>query len=153
MNALELKVPPPLVALVTGLLMWWAAKLVPPLALPGVARIAVAVVFAGVGVGLAMSGVLTFRRAKTTVNPTTPAAASALVRTGVFRFTRNPMYLGLLLCLVAWAIFLSSVLALLIAPLFVVYMNRFQIVPEERELARHFGAEFQAYRERVRRWL
>ncbi|MCW5570255.1 MAG: isoprenylcysteine carboxylmethyltransferase family protein [Steroidobacteraceae bacterium] len=152
MNALELKVPPPLVALVTGLLMWWAAKLVPPLALPGVARIAVAVVFAGVGVGLAMSGVLTFRRAKTTVNPTTPAAASALVRTGVFRFTRNPMYLGLLLCLVAWAIFLSSVLALLSAPLFVVYMNRFQIAPEERALAALFGDSFAAYKRDVRRW-
>lgn len=152
MNALELKVPPPLVALVTGLLMWLAAKLVPPLALPGVARIAVAVVFAGVGVGLAMSGVLTFRRAKTTVNPTTPAAASALVRTGVFRFTRNPMYLGLLLCLVAWAIFLSSVLALLIAPLFVVYMNRFQIAPEERALAALFGDNFAAYKRDVRRW-
>lgn len=152
MNALELKVPPPLVALVTGLLMWLAAKLVPPLALPGVARIAVAVVFAGVGVGLAMSGVLTFRRAKTTVNPTTPAAASALVRTGVFRFTRNPMYLGLLLCLVAWAIFLSSVLALLIAPLFVVYMNRFQIAPEERALAALFGDSFAAYKRDVRRW-
>lgn len=152
MNALELKVPPPLVALVTGLLMWWAAKLVPPLALPGVARIAVAVVFAGVGVGLAMSGVLTFRRAKTTVNPTTPAAASALVRTGVFRFTRNPMYLGLLLCLVAWAIFLSSVLALLSAPLFVVYMNRFQIAPEERALAALFGDNFAAYKRDVRRW-
>lgn len=152
MNALELKVPPPLVALVTGLLMWWAAKLVPPLALPGVARIAVAVVFAGVGVGLAMSGVLTFRRAKTTVNPTTPAAASALVRTGVFRFTRNPMYLGLLLCLVAWAIILSSVLALLIAPLFVVYMNRFQIAPEERALAALFGDSFAAYKRDVRRW-
>lgn len=152
MNALELKVPPPLVALVTGLLMLWAAKLVPPLALPGVARIAVAVVFAGVGVGLAMSGVLTFRRAKTTVNPTTPAAASALVRTGVFRFTRNPMYLGLLLCLVAWAIFLSSVLALLSAPLFVVYMNRFQIAPEERALAALFGDSFAAYKRDVRRW-
>lgn len=152
MNALELKVPPPLVALVTGLLMWLAAKLVPPLALPGVARIAVAVVFAGVGVGLAMSGVLTFRRAKTTVNPTTPAAASALVRTGVFRFTRNPMYLGLLLCLVAWAIILSSVLALLIAPLFVVYMNRFQIAPEERALAALFGDSFAAYKRDVRRW-
>jgi len=151
-NALELKVPPPLVALVTGLLMWLAAKLVPPLALPGVARIAVAVVFAGVGVGLAMSGVLTFRRAKTTVNPTTPAAASALVRTGVFRFTRNPMYLGLLLCLVAWAIILSSVLALLIAPLFVVYMNRFQIAPEERALAALFGDNFAAYKRDVRRW-
>ncbi len=152
MNALELKVPPPLVALVTGLLMWWAAKLVPPLALPGVTRIAAAVALAGCGVGLAISGVLTFRRAKTTVNPTTPAAASALVRTGVFRFTRNPMYLGLLLCLVAWAIFLSSVLALLIAPLFVVYMNRFQIAPEERALAALFGDSFAAYKRDVRRW-
>lgn len=152
MNSLELKIPPPLVALVTGLLMWSAARLVPPLALPDVMRVAVAVVLAGAGVGLAVAGVLTFRRAKTTVNPTTPAAASALVRTGVFRFTRNPMYLGLLLCLVAWAIYLSNVLALLIAPLFVLFMNRFQIAPEERALAALFGDSFAAYKRDVRRW-
>ena len=152
MNSLELKIPPPLVALLTGLLMWSAARLVPPLALPGVMRVAVAVVLAGAGVGLAISGVLTFKRAKTTVNPTTPAAASALVRTGVFRFTRNPMYLGLLLCLVAWAVYLSNALALLIVPLFVLYMNRFQIAPEERALATLFGDAYAAYKREVRRW-
>ncbi len=152
MNSLELKIPPPVVALLTGLLMWSAARLVPPLALPGVTRIAAAVALAGCGVGLAISGVLTFRRAKTTVNPTTPAAASALVRTGAFRFTRNPMYLGLLLCLVAWAVYLSNVLALLITPLFVLYMNRFQIAPEERALAALFGDSFAEYKREVRRW-
>ena len=152
MNSLELKIPPPLVALLTGLLMWSATRLVPPLALPGVARVAVAAVLVGVGVGLAISGVLTFKRAKTTVNPTTPAAASALVRTGVFRFTRNPMYLGLLLCLVAWAVYLSNALALLIVPLFVLFMNRFQIAPEERALAALFGDSFAAYKRDVRRW-
>ncbi|HQW07963.1 MAG TPA: isoprenylcysteine carboxylmethyltransferase family protein [Steroidobacteraceae bacterium] len=152
MTSLELKIPPPLVALLTGLLMWSATRLVPPLALPGVARVAVAAVLVGVGVGLAISGVLTFKRAKTTVNPTTPAAASALVRTGVFRFTRNPMYLGLLLCLVAWAVYLSNALALLIVPLFVLYMNRFQIAPEERALATLFGDAYAAYKREVRRW-
>ena len=111
-----------------------------------------AAVLVGVGVGLAISGVLTFKRAKTTVNPTTPAAASALVRTGVFRFTRNPMYLGLLLCLVAWAVYLSNALALLIVPLFVLYMNRFQIAPEERALATLFGDAYAAYKREVRRW-
>ena len=152
MTSLELKIPPPLVALLTGLLMWSATRLVPPLALPGVARVAVAAVLVGVGVGLAISGVLTFKRAKTTVNPTTPAAASALVRTGVFRFTRNPLYLGLLLCLVAWAVYLSNALALLIVPLFVLYMNRFQIAPEERALATLFGDAYAAYKREVRRW-
>jgi len=152
MTSLELKIPPPLVAFLTGLLMWSATRLVPPLALPGVARVAVAAVLVGVGVGLAISGVLTFKRAKTTVNPTTPAAASALVRTGVFRFTRNPMYLGLLLCLVAWAVYLSNALALLIVPLFVLYMNRFQIAPEERALATLFGDAYAAYKREVRRW-
>ena len=152
MTSLELKIPPPLVALLTGLLMWSATRLVPPLALPGVARVAVAAVLVGVGVGLAISGVLTFKRAKTTVNPTTPAAASALVRTGVFRFTRNPMYLSLLLCLVAWAVYLSNALALLIVPLFVLYMNRFQIAPEERALATLFGDAYAAYKREVRRW-
>ena len=76
-----------------------------------------------------------------------------LVAVGFYRYTRNPMYVGMLLALLAFSVVLASPASLLILPAFVVYMNRFQIVPEERELARNFGIEFQAYRARVRRWL
>lgn len=152
MRSLELKIPPPLVAFLTGLLMWVASKLVAPVTLPRALRIGIAVALACLGAAIALAGVVEFRRARTTVNPLTPGAAAVLVRGGVFRFSRNPMYLGLLLCLVAWAVYLSNLLALFVVPLFVLYMNRFQIAPEERALTALFGDAYAAYRQGVRRW-
>ncbi|NER62664.1 isoprenylcysteine carboxylmethyltransferase family protein [Pseudomonas sp. MAFF212427] len=99
------------------------------------------------------AGVLSFRRARTTVNPLKPETASALVRSGVYRYTRNPMYLGFATVLVAWAILLAWPPALLGVLGFVVYMNLFQIGPEERALARRFGGEFAQYCNGVRRWV
>ena len=104
------------------------------------------------GALVVVSGVFAFRRAGTTVDPTRPQAASSLVNTGIYRFSRNPMYLGMLLGLLGWAAWLTSLLAAFLVVGFVGYMNRFQIAPEERTLAAKFGAEFSAYKSRVRRW-
>ena len=82
-----------------------------------------------------------------------PGETTALVAVGVYKLTRNPMYLGMLLMLIGWAIFLSNVVAFAFLPVFVLYINRFQIEPEERVLALKFGSEFAAYQTRVRRWL
>jgi protein-S-isoprenylcysteine O-methyltransferase Ste14 len=87
------------------------------------------------------------------MNPIKASAASSLVTSGVYRYTRNPMYLGLSVTLMAWAVFLSNLLALVAVPLFVLYISRFQISPEERVLSSLFGAEYAAYKEKVRRWL
>lgn len=106
-----------------------------------------------VGVSLDAIALLYFFRSRTTINPLKPASASALVTGGIYRFTRNPMYLGLATLLLAWATYLGSLAALAGVPLFVLYMNRFQIAPEERALEARFGAEYIAYRRRVRRWL
>ena len=94
-----------------------------------------------------------FRRGKTTVNPMTPEAASTLVTAGVYRWTRNPMYLGFGVALVGWAVWLANGAAFVPLFLYVLYMNRFQIGPEERALEARFGAAFTDYRKRVRRWL
>lgn len=153
MSALELKIPPVALALLVGAAMWGAAVWVPGLAgpLPRLPAVALLLVLAGALV--AVLGVASFRRAKTTVNPTTPGAASALVDSGIYRYTRNPMYLGLLLVLAGWGLWLAHALALLGLPAFVVYMNRFQIVPEERALTAVFGDAFAVYRQKVRRWI
>ena len=82
-----------------------------------------------------------------------PAKTTSLVAGGVYRFTRNPMYLGLLLVLAGWAVFLSNALAFALLPAFIAYIGRFQIAPEERALAAKFGTEYEAYRTEVRRWL
>jgi protein-S-isoprenylcysteine O-methyltransferase Ste14 len=105
------------------------------------------------GIAFSGAGVLAFRRARTTVNPTRPEEATRLVRSGVYRITRNPMYVGLSCLLVAWAVFLSSLWALLGPLAFVLYIGRFQITPEERALAKLFASEYAAYRAEVRRWL
>lgn len=96
---------------------------------------------------------LAIARARTTVNPVRPDAASSLVVSGIYRFTRNPMYLAFLLILLVLGLRLGNVGALLIALTFVAYMNRFQIEPEERALRRRFGEAFEDYQARVRRWI
>ncbi len=153
MDALELKVPPPVLALCLALLMWFTSLLVPSVVVPFGVRLGVALALVVIGQSIGISGIVSFRRARTTINPVKPSAASSLVTSGVYRVTRNPMYLGLLVTLVAWAVFLSNLVALLAAPLFVLYINRFQINPEERVLSSLFGAEYAVYKEKVRRWL
>ncbi len=153
MPSLELKVPPPAVAFVIAVLMWLLALIAPALGFAVPARTLVAMVLAAAGVATAIAGITTFARAKTTVNPTTPEASSSLVSWGIYSITRNPMYLGLLLVLTAWAVFLSHPLPFLLLPGYLLYINRFQIAPEERALTSLFGREFAAYRSRVRRWI
>ncbi|MCX7173499.1 MAG: isoprenylcysteine carboxylmethyltransferase family protein [Proteobacteria bacterium] len=153
MNALELKIPPVPLALAFGGAMWLVSVQLPELsfALPG--RVAVAAALSGLGGIFAISGMIAFRNAMTTFNPMRPGAASALVTSGAYRLSRNPMYAGLLLTLGGWSVFLSHTLAFLFLPAFVAYMNRFQISPEEKALSSKFGEEFAAYTQRVRRWL
>ncbi len=151
---MHLKVPPvPLMVVVAGL-MAAVAKLTPGLrfALPGSTPLAV-LFFAAGSVTCAL-GVVAFRQARTTVDPTRPGRASTLVVAGVYRWTRNPMYLGLLGLLIGWALHLSNLAAALLGPpIFVAWLNRFQIVPEEAALDETFGASYSEYRRRVRRWL
>lgn len=153
MNALELKVPPVAVALLAGAGMWLAASVLPSLAFPFPYQQIVAAVLAVAGGVVAGLGVVSFRRAQTTVNPIKPQAASSLVTTGIYRFSRNPMYLGILLGLAGVAAFLANAATLIFLPAFIMYMNRFQITPEERVLSAMFGPDFTAYRQRVRKWM
>jgi protein-S-isoprenylcysteine O-methyltransferase Ste14 len=149
MRALELKIPPPVVALLVATAMWGISLTTPSAEAGVVAAIAIALA----GVGFAIAGSLAFRRAKTTVNPLKPETTTSLVTSGVYRFTRNPMYIGLALVLLGWAVFVSSALALLGPLVFILYMSRFQIVPEERVLSGMFGTAYSAYQAKVRRWL
>ena len=153
MSVLELKVPPPIVALVLALLMWLTPAVAGLVQIPYLARVLCAVVLVCVGQGIGIAGMLAFRRAKTTVSPVKPSLASSLVIRGVYRYTRNPMYVGFSLTLLAWAVFLANPLAVLWVAVYVLYITRFQIIPEERVLVSLFGAEYEAYKARVRRWV
>ena len=153
MPSLELKVPPVPIAAVFAAAMFGVSLLAPAatVVIPGCNVVAVGLALLGSAVALA--GVFAFRSARTTVNPLDPSAASAVVSSGVYRLSRNPMYLGFLLALAGWAVYLSNALAALFLPAFVAYMNRFQIEPEERAMLAKFGPEFTRYMAAVRRWV
>lgn len=153
MAALEAKVPPPIVALAVALGMWVVARYTPTVEVLGSLRVWVAVILAVVGVGFSAAGIAAFRRAKKTLDPLKPETASSLVTTGIYQVTRNPMYVGMLFVLLAWAAFLSAPWSLAGPALFVAYMTPFQILPEERALTSGFGDAYLTYKARVRRWL
>ncbi|MFL6623583.1 MAG: methyltransferase family protein [Sulfurifustis sp.] len=150
---MELKIPPPILLVIAGVLMWLAARYAPNLAFvaPGAGAVGIVLMIAGIAVSV--SGARAFHRVDTTKDPRHPERTTALVTGGIYRITRNPMYLGLALVLVGWGIFLSNVLSLLGVVVFLGYLNRFQIVPEERALEARFGEAYRQYKQTVRRWL
>lgn len=152
---LEHKIPPPVVGLACAGLAWWLAHAAPALALqlPGRLALGLALILAAAGFALELWGLWTFRRHRTTPNPLAPERARTVVQTGPYRYTRNPMYLGVALQLLAWCGYLGNPLALLALAAFVAYMTRFQILPEERALAQRFGESYLRYLRSVRRWI
>ena len=153
MSFLETKIPPPLVGFLSALLMWWAAKHLPIIVISTEVQYSLMAVFFSLGILFDLAGVISFRAAKTTVNPLKPDSASSLVTSGIYRFTRNPMYVGFVFFLFAWAIFLSCVWVVVFIIGYIAYVHYFQIVPEERALARLFPQKFSEYRALVRPWL
>ena len=153
MDKLELKVPPVAVFVVFGALMWGLAGALPGLFFPVPGAAIIAAVLASIGAALGVAGLLAFRRHGTTVHPIHPDKASAIVSEGVYRHTRNPMYLGLALFLLAWGAWLSNLVSLAGVPAFIAYMTRFQIRPEEQALLAKFGPAFGDYMQSARRWL
>ena len=150
---MQLLIPPPIVGLLCGAAMWGLDEVFPSNAIDFAARIYVVLACVVVGVAIEGLSVVKFLRAKTTVTPLNPNKTSALVITGLYRISRNPMYLGMLALLTGWALWLANPLAVLVLPIFVAYITWFQIRPEEAALTAKFGAEYEAYCRRVRRWL
>jgi protein-S-isoprenylcysteine O-methyltransferase Ste14 len=152
-QVLELKIPPVALVIIIGFAMWLGRAFAPVFNFQFPFQSIVAWLFAFLGITVSALGFLEFRRAKTTLNPTTPGSSSSLVTHGVYQHTRNPMYLGFLLILLGWATATANLLAFLFLPAFVLYMNEFQITPEERALVGIFGDEFKRYCSHVRRWI
>lgn len=152
---LELKIPPLAVLAVMALVMWASSLLFPALAIPmhATVRLGAAPGIALCGVLVSLAGVLAFRKAETTVNPLTPQSVSSFVAGGIYRYSRNPMYLGFLLALTGLALFIGNVLGAVFPVLFVRYMNRFQIAPEEDFLVARFGGAYRTYCKSVPRWI
>ncbi|WP_234399115.1 methyltransferase family protein [Pseudoalteromonas sp. T1lg75] len=150
---MALKIPPLALLVIAALLMWLLTTLTPSLTFHIWGRFGFALALMLIGAVVAALGVLQFRLAQTTVDPRYPQQSTRLVSGGIYRISRNPMYLGFLLMLSGWALWLANLAAIPVLPLFVIYLNRFQIRPEEHFLRQKFEDEYSQYCRRVRRWL
>ena len=148
----ENRFPPPFVTLCNGAAMWGATRLQTPVHIAPNLHYALTLVTGLFGLIIGPSGILEFRRQKTTINPVQIDQASRLVTSGIYRFTRNPMYVGLTALLLTWAVWLAVPITLLGPLLFALFTHRFQIIPEERVMRAKFGYEYDEYCRRVRRW-
>ena len=148
---LDTKIPPPIVAILFGICLYFSRDLFPQFTSDYL-------FYAGLGCELLaviinLTAIFSFIKNKTTINPVKPQTATSLVTTGVFAFSRNPMYLGLLLFLIGFALQVNVVGGIPLLFLFALYINMFQIIPEERALTEKFVDEFQEYSKKVRRWI
>lgn len=153
MRKLELKIPPAIVFLICLMGVWAINKYLDfPWLMVHLPK-GLAYALTGLGLLIGLIGVADFVRAKTTINPHKPENTTGLVDSGLYSFSRNPMYLAMLLVLIAGILKWGNLFGLLMVPVYIWYLNEFQIKPEEEVLIEKFGDEYAAYREKVRRWI
>ena len=145
------KIPPPIVTLTFILLSFWLANYLPKLAFNYQGFLSLIMTL--IGLTIIVRGVKTFHKSDTTVNPLNPSEASHLVTHGVFSYTRNPMYLGMVIILLGVSIYNGVYIGIIILPCFIFYITEFQIKPEEEAMEEIFPGDYTDYLKRVRRWL
>lgn len=150
---LSLKIPPVALGIISILLIYICYRVVPLYQISFLYQKILAISFIGMGIVIALFGMVSFIRMGTTVDPRSPEDANALVAIGMYRYSRNPMYLGLLLVITGMAIYWGALSSILVILLFIGYMNKYQIAPEEAALREKFGDRFIEYTQRGRRWI
>jgi protein-S-isoprenylcysteine O-methyltransferase Ste14 len=153
MARLDHKIPPPIIGVMIAAAMWASATVGPHLILSEWFQYSLTVSLVLIGLVFELAGVLAFRAHRTTVNPMSPERTTSVVTTGVYRFSRNPMYVGMSCLLLAFAAYLASLFSALGPVMFVYYITQFQIKPEERVLTSLFGDDYLRYLAKTRRWL
>ena len=145
------KIPPPIVTLISGLIIFFSRNLFP--AYDSIFINVFSFIFLFLGLLVFFLAVASFKKYKTTVNPLQPSKASHLVISGIFRFTRNPMYLGMALILLSLSLKFNLLGGLIVTTLFIMFITKFQILPEEDAMLSLFRDEFEIYKEKTRRWI
>ena len=145
------KIPPPIVTLICALIIYFSSLFFPSYTFP--LFNALSILILGSGLLLIFFAVKSFKKAQTTINPLQSDLASFLVTEGVFKYSRNPMYLGMLFILIFISLRFNLIGGSLVALGFVIYITKYQIVPEEIAMVKLFNDKFIAYKSRVRRWL
>ncbi|MDJ0614946.1 MAG: isoprenylcysteine carboxylmethyltransferase family protein [Rhizobiaceae bacterium] len=150
---MRLLIPPPLQAIICAGLMWVSSQFLPSVSYTSEWSLYLAAGLVLIGICIDFSALAGFFKSKTTVSPVSPSKTTSLVVTGIYQYTRNPMYLGLAFILSGFAIWLGNAVSLVFVPLFIWYVTRFQIIPEEEVLLEKFGMQYADYVSKVRRWI
>ncbi|MCB1948129.1 isoprenylcysteine carboxylmethyltransferase family protein [Nitrosomonas sp.] len=153
MRRQKLLIPPALIWIVFAAAMWVLSVSVPVLLLKTEPHFVLPLILIAIGVIIITSCAVIFMCQKTTLNPMKPELTTTLIKTGLYQYSRNPIYLGFVIMLTGWGLYLNNAPGLILVVGFIYYMNRFQIEPEEESLSRIFGTEFELYKRTVRRWL
>lgn len=150
---MEQKILPVFQVIIAALLMMLTTKLFPNFHYTFPLKLPIFLLLILLALSIAFIAIYSFRKHQTTVNPTKPEATSKIVHTGIYSFSRNPMYLAMLIFLISVSVFCENSLAFLPIPLFIWFITIYQIKPEERMLKIHFGQEYKHYLLSVRRWI
>ena len=145
------RIPPPIVTLTFILLSFWLANYLPKLAFNYQGLLSLLMIL--IGLIIIVIGVKTFNKSDTTINPLNPREVSYLVTNGVFSYTRNPMYLGMVIILLGVTVYNGVYIGMIVLPCFILYITEFQIKPEEEAMEEIFAGDYTDYLKRVRRWL
>lgn len=148
---MKTKIPPPIVLLVFGLAIYFLKDFFPAYSFEHLNLLSISLLAVGIGI-LVVAGT-SFHKHETTVNPLQPKEATKLVVSGLYRFSRNPMYLGMLLMLFSVSLKFNLLGGLILCPLFMLYITKFQIIPEEEAMLELFHDQFMKYKKKTRRWL
>ena len=148
---MKTKIPPPIVTLVSALLIFFSKELFPNYTFDYQSTLSIGIFISGLMI--LISAVSLFKKKETTVNPMSPEKASSLVVDGVFKYTRNPMYLGMSVVLLSISIQFNLIGGILIVSLFVAYITVFQIIPEEEAMEENFGQDYLLFKKNTRRWI
>jgi len=145
------KIPPPLVTLLFGLMIYFSRPAFPIIEFEHSSILSFT--FLIIGLFVLISAARVFRASKTTINPLKPEQATSLVTGDIFRFSRNPMYLGMAFILSSLAISFNLIGGVIFVALFCMYITIFQIIPEEVAMKKIFSQEFDTYMQSTRRWI
>ena len=148
---METKIPPPIVTLVFGLSIYFSRGIFQLVEVKYSFYFGILLLI--LGFIILISAVRLFRKDETTVNPLSPEQATKLVTDGIFKYSRNPMYLGMALVLGSIAIFFNLIGGIILVALFCAYITKFQILPEERAMRDLFSDDFDKYTKVTRRWI
>ncbi|MDA9964905.1 isoprenylcysteine carboxylmethyltransferase family protein [Gammaproteobacteria bacterium] len=148
---METKIPPPIVTLLFGLSIYFSRGIFQ--AVESKYSFYIAILLLILGLTVLISAVSLFRKDKTTVNPLSPEQATKLVTDGIFKYSRNPMYLGMASILGSIAVFFNLIGGIILIALFCFYITKFQIIPEERAMSNLFSQDFDKYKQTTRRWI